>query len=287
MAELFNRAMTLTVGDIKIPIRYIDTVNNTIQPSLRVGFAVTKTSDNNPNEAKITILNLNESHRKAIQAGEKAWPVTIDAGYTNNVQRIFAGQLQSGDPRKEGKDWVTEIFAKDGQVKYASARLNKSYGAGTSINTVLSDAAVALGLGAGNSAVQFKNPARPISLFSKGVVVTGRVVDILSKYVTTAGFQWSIQDGQLLVLTPDETTQETIFILNQDSGMIGTPEKGEKGFIKVVSLLQGDISPGRKIRMQAKEVRGDYKAEKVEHIGDSWGPSWYTQIEAKPLKGAA
>jgi hypothetical protein len=287
MGELFNRDMVLTVGTIEIPLRYVDPKTDAVTKSLRAMFEVTKTTDPAPNEAKITIFNLNPSHRKAIQAGEKEWPVIIDAGYSNNLQRIFSGQLQTGEPRKEGTTWTTEIFAKDGHLNYGTARLNKSYGAGTPLGTVLEDAATALGVGAGNSKTKFANPLRPLPSFGKGVVVKGRVVDTLDKYVTSAGFQWSIQDGQLLVLGPNEVESESVVVLSQETGLIGTPEIGEKGTIKAVSLLRGSFNPGTKFEMRSREVTGFYKADKIVHIGDSGGPPWYTETEGKPLQGAA
>jgi hypothetical protein len=103
------------------------------------------------------------------------------------------------------------------------------------------------------------------------------------KYVSTAGYQWSIQDGVLQVLAPSETTLETVYVLNSSSGMIGSPEKGEDGTIKGVSLLQGDIRPGRRIQFDSKMVKGTFKTERVIHTGDTWGQNWYTELEAKPI----
>ena len=285
MAELFNRDMVITVGTVKIPIQFQDPKSETSRPSLRVSFTVVKEDNPSPNEAKIKILNLNPGHRAAVQSGEGTWPVVIDAGYVGNIQRIFSGELQNADPRKEATDWTTEIQAKDGQRQYASARMSQSYGAGTLISTVLKDAAVSLGLGAGNSMFKFDSPLRPIKDFKKGVVVTGRTTDILDKYVTSAGFRWSIQDGQLLILGLEETTSESVILLNASSGLVGTPEVGEKGIVKVKTLLRGSLQPGGKVKIEAREVRGVYKIEKLTHSGDTRGPDWYSEIEAKPLKG--
>ena len=140
-----------------------------------------------------------------------------------------------------------------------------------------------LGIGYGDSFNKLANPLRKLVIFKKGIVVEGKVSKLLDKYVSGAGYQWSIQDGVLQVLAPSETTLETVYVLNAASGLIGSPEKGEDGTVKAVSLLQGGIRPGRRIQLDSAMVQGTFKIERVIHHGDTWGKDWYTEVEAKPI----
>jgi hypothetical protein len=185
-------------------------------------------------------------------------------------------------------DWVTSIEAEDGGKKYKSKRYSQSYGPGTTMTQLLVDLAAQLGVGLGNSALQFSTFAQSERekrkvIFPRGVAVSGQVSRILDKYITTAGYQWSIQDGTLQVLGPKGVLVGKAVILNQASGLIGAPEVGEKGVISAVSLMNGLIMPGRQVFITSESVVGNYKVTKVNHSGDTWGPEWYSSFEGKPL----
>ncbi len=113
--------------------------------------------------------------------------------------------------------------------------------------------------------------------------LSGKVSKLLDKYVTSAGYQWSIQDGQLQVLAPDETLLDMITILSSVTGLVGSPEQSEKGIIKARSLLQPSIIPGRRVTVFSKMITGSYKATKASIFGDTWGTDWYTEFEGKPV----
>jgi len=277
---LFDRDCRLMVGSIVIPSRLEKPVG-TPTPVLRTRFSIEKTEDRTPNSASIEIYNLSKQKRKAIQV--KGLPVSIDAGYLNRKDRLFFGSLEWADSRREGADWVTVFEARDGQFEFGSRRMSLAFGPGTTLFSLLQACAARLGLGLGNSAVKFAAPRRGLTAFKTGVVVNGRIADILDKYVTAAGYTWSIQDGQLQVLAPDETTVEELVTLNEFTGLIGAPEKGEKGSITARSLLQGAIRPGRRVWIvsQQADKSGTFKVGRTQYVGDTWGTDWYTEFEGK------
>jgi hypothetical protein len=114
-------------------------------------------------------------------------------------------------------------------------------------------------------------------------VLTGKASDVLDKYLTSAGFTWSIRDGQLQILAKDATTFESVVVLNSASGLIGSPEKGKEGYITFTSLLDGRLNPGSRVIINSLQVNGVYRIESVNHVGDTWGSDWYSECEAKPL----
>ena len=296
MSQLFNRDMLLKIGEDSIPLQFVDPLQpDKPQTILRATFSVSKTSNKDPNKASVRIYNLNSLHRMQLQFGAEIiatpetawnWPLTIEAGYVGSRSLIFSGDIRFVDTRREGPDWVTDIEADDGGKDYTGARLNVAFGPGTTVQTILIECAKALNVGLGNSAAQFAAARfrKGFVNFRKGVVVTGLVSKTLDKYVTSAGYKWSIQDGQLQVLGPDEALLDIAIKLDSKSGLIGAPERGEKGSLRATSLLQGAIKPGRRVEMQTLDVIGPYKVIDVNHSGDTWGNDWYSSFEAKALQ---
>jgi hypothetical protein len=287
--------LLIKIGETSIPLQFQDPLQlDKPQTILRAQFSVEKTSNRDPNKATVTIYNLSESNRKQLQTGADLlatpktawnWPLLIEAGYTGNRGQIFSGDVRFVSSRREGVDWVTTVEADDGGRDYSSARLNKAFGPGTTVASILNEAAKALGVGLGNSATKFAGASfrGKIWNFKKGVVLNGSVARILDKYVTSAGYSWSIQDGQLQVLGPDETLLDVEIVLNSSSGLIGTPEKGEKGIVRATSLIRPEIRPGRRIALASSAATGTYKALSTVHSGDTRGNDWYTEWEGKAL----
>lgn len=303
-AELFGRDFQMNVGGATMKMHDVDPTTKQIVPMLRVVFTVEKSDNRDPNLAKVTILNLSEKNRKILEEGSRLleqtddyeWPLVIEAGYLENRQQIFSGDIVLAGSIHNGQDWVTTIEADDSGKKYSSARINKSYAPGTTIETLLNDLAKAMGVGLGNSVAKFAAAAsdstsrvfrKNYKKFQTGVVVSGRVSRSLDRYVSSSGFLWSIQDGQLQILGPDQTIVGTKVVLKSGKGLIGSPEKGEKGIVQATSLMQGLIVPGRLVDISSRMVTGTYKARKVVHDGDSAGNNWYTHFEGKPVDQVA
>jgi hypothetical protein len=292
---LFNRDFAMTVAGAPISIQKVNTTTGDITAALRVVFSIEKSDNRDPNRATVVIYNLSEPNRKILQIGSEAaeksralglvydWPLVIEAGYALTRSQIFSGDIVRADSRIEGTEWVTTIEAQDGGNKYRSARISQSFAKGTPLVAVLNTLAAALGVGFGNSAAHFAASPRGLTVFENGLAVNGRVSKLLDKYITSAGYNWSIQDGQLQVLAPNETLLDAVVVLSPLTGLVGSPDKGEKGIIKTRSLLQPQIIPGRLVTMLSKSINGGYKATKVSHFGDTWGQDWYTEFEGKPM----
>jgi len=283
MTALFTRDVAVTVGTLRIAARP-EGNEEQVKPTLRMTFKVEKSLNRDPNKADLKIWNLSEKSRKAMQTEEKL-PVIIEAGYVGNLQQIFSGNMEFSSSSRQGPDWITELQSGDGSQAYRSARISESFGPGTQLSALLKKAAEGLGVGLGNAVEKFDGGGfrGGLTELTKGASIVGRVSDVLDKFVTTAGFEWSIQDGQLQVLKPDETTSDQAVRLTQESGLIGSPELGEKGRLKARSLLQGNLVPGRSVEVIAEQVDGFFRIQKTTHTGDTWGTPWYSDIEARPV----
>lgn len=281
MSSLFNRDFAIQVGTRRIATRKAGN-NEQTKTTLRVTFEIKKSTNPEPNISIINIYNLSENNRKLLQQKD---PIIVEAGYTKTLQQIFSGNITLINHVNENVDWITKIESGDGSDQYRNSRINISFKSKISLRSVLEEAAKNMSLDLGNSIdkITTGNFRKNFTEFTKGVVLNGKTVDILNKYLSTAGYQWSIQDKALQVLKPEETTEEQIVVLDSDSGLVGTPELGENGIIIAKSLLQGEIKPGRRIQIKSKSIDGIFKIETVNHVGDTWGNDWYSEIEAKPV----
>jgi hypothetical protein len=122
--------------------------------------------------------------------------------------------------------------------------------------------------------------------FLTGYVAHGRASTELERLLSARGLEWSIQDGRLQVLPKRGTTAQVVS-LSPDTGLVGSPEygtpdkKGAASVLKVKALLQPQIKPGGKIRIDSANIHGVFfRVEEVEHRGDTAGGDWYSDAGA-------
>lgn len=270
----------------------VDTLRIT---GLRVKFEIMKSLRKEPNTAKLSIYNLAEPHRRALQE-KKRVPTRIEAGYPDNLSQIFIGNLRNVYSSLEGEDWVTHLEAGDGELAMRTARLNESYRTMT-FEQALTKTVQSMKVGLGNSLKMAKAGKfqGAINEMAKGMVLRGPSVDVLDRLSRAADMEWSIQDGQILMLGRGKALEATAVLLTKDTGLIGSPEIGtstsgegkkkqKRTFTKLRSLMQPDIFPGRKVEVESRQFRGFFRCEKCTYNGDNWGQEWYVDIEARALQ---
>jgi hypothetical protein len=296
--DLYNRDFALTVGGIPLTTQTGDVLQpDNIDTQLRVVYNIDKNSDKSPNKAEVTVFNFNLANRAALKTGNQIaqetratglaydWPLVIEAGYMGSREVLFTGNITYATSKKESTDWVTNIECGDGETKYRESRINKAFGPGTTVAQVALECSTALDVGPGNIGEKLGTGIfrDGYGVFSQGYVASGASQEVLDDLLSSAGFTWSIQDGNLQILAPEDTTFEEIVVLSKEFGLVGSPEVGDKGIVTAKSLLQGKIRPGRRIIIQSEMVSGTFKIDKVSHYGDTFGTDWYTELEAKPL----
>ncbi len=249
MAEqkLFNRKSNVVVDTVLIS-------------DLDIKFKVMKTLRKEPNTCEITIYNLSKSTRASLKS--KGARVILQAGYENFI-----------DTATDGVDVMTIVRCGDGERAYAFDRISESYKAGTKISTVLADVVAKLRVDPGNALQAIQGVA---GNFLNGYVAHGKVGAELDRLLTGRGLEWSIQDGRLQLLAPNGATNVTT-VLTKDTGLIGSPEygtpdkKGKPPILKAKSLLQPQIKPGGRVKIQTDSIDSLFKVQTVTHEGETAG----------------
>lgn len=271
MAELFGRKYLLNINDVQID-------------SLRVKFGVEKTLKPEPNQAVIEVWNLSPDTRKRIQT--KTVSVKLQAGYESGMKTILIGDLRRVDHIRVGPDWITRVKSGDGENAVRGARVSKSFKPGAKLADVGKVLVDAMKIPAGNvlKKLQKGDVNGAISEFSTGISLQGPVYDNLVNTLANVGYDLSIQDGQMQALAKDEIVELPFVLLSAETGLLGSPEAGEKGIIKCKSLLNGELFPGRGVTLQSRDYSGlNYRVEKSMHVGDTHAGEWTTQLELSKL----
>ncbi len=251
--------------------------NNSGYPDLRVTFDIKKTGDMNPNEAEISIFNLNKESREFIK---EKMTIILDAGYQNNSLhgQIYKGQIAIVNEGREGTDWIVRVNAKDSLKQIRDVHISHAFGPKSTESDVIHYVANQLGLTLG-SLRGLKLTKRK---YDHGKALSGNARHLLDTMCRSNGLVPIISDGVLHIIPVKGSINDQAIELSEKSGLIGSPERTEEGF-NFMSLLRYELIPGSLTYLKSERANGYFVAYNVHHQGDTHGTSeaWKTTIEAQ------
>jgi hypothetical protein len=273
---LFNRSVTVDVDAMRIT-------------ALRMAFKIEKdATSKTPNKCDLQIWNLSDFSRSKIQTSGAH--VVVTAGYDGQVEKLFDGQVTTINHTKQGPDWVTRLTSGDGVFATRGARVNENFAPGTQLVDAFKTIAEKTGLALGNVVEEIKkgNVRNALTQWTKGAVVSGVAIDEVHKLAATMGYEVTVQDGALQIAERGSTVGNEIVRLAEDTGLIGSPEMGEKDqtdilkarhITKARSLIQQRLMPGRSVLLNSARINGLFRIEKVTFVGDTHDTPWYADLE--------
>jgi hypothetical protein len=288
VGELYGRAARVVIQELEIT-------------GLDVRFRVQRALRDEPDTLELTIYNLNNRHRSELQAFGAGLPVRLEAGYrpkqltvgaaaaldaigvASSLPLIFGGDLREVSSAREGPDWVTTLTAGDGDTAQKK-RVNKGFGPGTPLRFAIEQVASELGLGLGQLPKEIANAALWDGgrQFPGGIVLSGNGFRQLTRLLTAAGYTWTVQDGEIVVVRAGASFG-TAVLLTSETGLVGSPVPANDGRISAQCLLQPDLVPGRQVEFGARHVKGHYLVETAAYVGETAGQDWYVQFEASAI----
>lgn len=271
-ALLFGRKAALVIGT-----RRLD--------GLRFSFDVEKKGGRDPNKATIVVANLTETTRAEVSA--RGLRVVLEAGYESSSDVLFLGKSYRVTHARDGADILTRIEASDGGKEIADSVGSWSFKPSTPVETAIRTVCASMGLPV--STGSRINPKH--RTLRNGFAAAGRAVDVLDQLVRSANLSWSIQDAQVQILDSlgDGTAD---VLLRTDTGMIGSPTRGEvddktkKEKLSVRCLIQPRIRPQRLVSIESVDqpaLSGRYVVKTLRASGDTHGDDWTMALEIEPL----
>lgn len=279
MTDLFKRDIKVIAGTLTIEPR---TATGENQPILAMRFDITKTNNREPNKCELTVWNLKAESRAKLQ--EEGLEVIIQAGYVDEINQIFKGDLESATTGRDAVNWITMLELGDGSKRMKSSRINESFRGGQPVGQMLKRVAETLGLDPGNlqEKVDSDGARSVLKELINMVVLSGKSMDVLDEIASSMGLNVSVQDKALQFLAKGEVLAGPAINLSASTGMLGSPEVGEKGVVSAMSLLNGRFKPGGPVSIDSRVISGDFVAQKVQHVGHTWGDEWTSGLELNP-----
>jgi hypothetical protein len=253
-----------------------------------IKFKGKKTIKRSANKLTVEIYNLtDETHKQIAEDGNVC---ILQAGYKEDdlPKVLFTGDITRTIKEYSSPDLITKIECFDGIKKLREKKISFSYDKGTRLTTVVNDIVKNFELPLANeyvlSSFQFTN----------GFTFIGSTKDALTKALSIADFDYSIQDGQIQIIEEDQVS-ETGIVISTESGMIGSPEsltevagkvkksKAKKQKYKVMSVLFPEINIGDAVKIKSKDVDGFYKVLDHEFEGDNKSGNWKSTLEVTAL----
>jgi hypothetical protein len=278
--SLFDRRVVLTVGTRRIEGDRIEA--GVRVHGLRIQFKVTQSLAAESNTADATVYNLNEASQGALSLALKPQFI-IEAGYIDTAGALFSGVAERITHQRMLPGFSTSISATDGATE-GRRIINGVLAPRATVAQVLELIATAMQVNATRAIAQAKSGKfdRQIASFFNGYTICGTGKVELDKLTRALGVRWTIVNGELLLLGPDDATQEEAIVLSEDSGLIRAPtrhydsKRPRKLLYSVISLLQPKLKPGRRVQLDSRSARGAFRVEQSEHGGDTHGAEWYS-----------
>jgi len=249
---------------------------------LRIIFQVEKTSESTANTAKISVYNLSGKGRALVEK-EKAI-VILEVGYGDSIEQLFYGDVTRAYISRQGPDWVTTMECGDGSQALRSVHIDKSYAPGTDLKQVIRD--VAQSIVDKGEVVMGSLLGIESDKAQGGISLSGRSKTILDELTAKQGLEWSVQDNVLQILPKNQDSGLQAVLLTPETGLVGSPVKREvEGGLGVEfkALIQPRLVPGRLVRIESREVEGDYKLVEVKFAGDTHADAFYAAAKAVAL----
>jgi len=242
---------------------------------LDIEFTVPFDNDEEPDISKVKIYNLSES---SIHEIKKEQNVIINAGYKGDVSTIFKGTLQKTLTSWYGVDKATSLTIGDGSQQWLTKHVSEAYCEEITAQEILADLTGKFGLELGKL-----NLVNNLS-YPKGRVIDSSLKDAIKQIVKECDTSFTISKGRIFIMPHDDGIA-TGFLLNSDTGLIGSPEVFEKeengitkkGF-KIKMLLNHRITINSIIQVESKTANGTYRVLRGRH--KNTGIDFLTEVEA-------
>lgn len=302
MTDQYLRKVKLIVGGSRAPGISANPDAAIDLSEMHIRFVVRNTTAQTLKRAEIRVYNLSEDTARKIQ--NEFARVELSAGYGDEIGLIFKGQIAQIMAGKENAtDTYVDIFAQDGDAAYNWSTTNRTLSKGWTpdqLHAALLQDLAPYGVTAGYKPT-FSGEAAP-----RGRACYGMTRDHLSELAAQQGCEWGIEDGRLNFVKLSSFIPGEAIVLNSATGMIGTPKMTIQGLM-VRSLLNSRIKSGGQVKIDNASIAGltvvipysgldvapgtdadgAYTSRVVQHVGDTRGQEWYTDMICVAVDGTA
>ncbi len=241
-------------------------------PELEIEFEINFTDDSEGNVGYISLYNLAQS---TIDQFAEDMPVIVRAGYEGDVGTLLPGVVEKHYTRYEDVDRATEFIIGDHTDAWLSATVNRTWAAGQDAHSIAQDIINLLPFELGEFA-----PEENIE-YEKGKTFSTTCKRALEEIAADIGAKLHVSRGQIFFRQPEKGTED-IVLLNSNTGLLSTPERGEKDgreIWDVRALLNYRIWADEVVRIESKSITGEYRVIDGRHLRS--GADFITEMEVE------
>ena len=260
------------------------------QNSFRIKFNIVKHVVSTGTPSTITIFNLSDGLRKALQ--KRNIQVSLSVGWANtDLVLLFTGSLLASISRG-GPDIQTDLICMAGHGGLSRTVVSETYAGGMSVKSIVHDLAKKIpGVTIDPKNIDIPEVKR---MGGQGFSFVGTVNESLDKLSRVYGFSWHI-DNKVFYAISDKTPFGTgIPLISYKNGfllkvepILTSPFQIRSGVV-INSLLNPAIKPGGRVQVESKlapELNNIYTAHSVNYAGDTGGSQWECRIESQFFGG--
>lgn len=257
---LYNQVVRLLLGSKEYSNKNID-----------IDFSVEFSNSPEPNVHEISIWNTSEDTKALIKKG---LPVILTAGYGDDIGSIAVGTVGSFEVVRHDIDNELKLLVGDGIESWLNQTVTRSYKANISALSVVNDLLSSFGLEVGKVSLGAN------ITYANGISFNTTLNNAIKQVAKDTKSKFYIKNG-VVFLVNESFNITTGFLLNKDTGLIGTPEKieidGKTGW-KIQCLLNHRLSTDSLLQVQSRSFNGNVKVIKGKH--DS---NFITEVEVVEL----
>lgn len=235
-----------------------------INPPFTIDFNISRGAFSQLNSMSLTVYNLSRSSRSRIFQDryrlDQRRGVTLEAGYGDSLTTVFVGTIYQANSERRGADILTNITSRDGWFDVAQTETNRSFAAGTTLRSLLGGMIQdfqGLSAGAiGGEDITFQRP----------VTVEGNTYENIKTYTRNNVF---IDLQKVNILQPDQVTDDPVFLINADTGLLEAPQRDES-YLTITTLFEPRIVMGQLVSLESQiepVYNGQYRVIGATHSG--------------------
>lgn len=239
---------------------------------LKISFDITKSTDGTPNPATIKVWNMTHAHIEQALNGDFK-NLALSVGY-NELCLVFKGDISKTVVERDGVDSILTFTCADGFKAYADSRITLTLPRGADDTAILKHLGATLkNITIGATEVPSKRK------LPRGKVLNGDTRKLLDHVAKNNDADWSIQDEKLVFIPKGSVLNDKAFLLSQETGLVGLPEKTDNG-LDLTCLLNPRLKIGGQVEVKSmySAFNGLYKIVKINHNGTGGEGDWLSKI---------
>ena len=240
MSSFYRRQFELFVTDRDLP--FIEATNDR---QFKVVFSILQDFGGFNSYADIAIYNLAKSTEG--QVFKKYEYVALRAGYQDNIDFIFKGEIVNIIREQSGPNRITRLICKGGALTQDLSTVNKSFEAGVTVPTLIRECASSMGVPIVINDADFAS----IPAYISGYLLSGDPKKKLNQLARSHDFSWMIENEKLIVVGNQSFRSGSVTTISQSTGMEGVPEITEIG-VTVNMRLSPQLKIGGKIKIESE-----------------------------------